>query len=89
MACETPVIGSDIGGIAAQVEDGKQGFLVEPGNIKELAQKAIRLLQDENLRCKMGQAARCKAQQYFSKERGVRQYLNLYHEVLNNNAIHA
>lgn len=84
MACETPVIGSNIGGISAQIEDGKQGFLVEPGNIGELAQKTTRLLRNEDLRCKMGQAARNRAQRYFSRERGVRQYLNLYHEVLNN-----
>ncbi|WP_165037820.1 glycosyltransferase [Enterococcus sp. ZJ1622] len=36
MACGTPVIGSNLGGIKTYVKDGKNGFLIAPGNQKEL-----------------------------------------------------
>src|SRR5690606_16909161 len=37
MACGTPVIGSNVGGIKYSVADGKTGFLVEPKKPAELA----------------------------------------------------
>lgn len=40
MACGTPVIGSNLGGIKTYVQDGKNGFLIAPGNQREL-EKAI------------------------------------------------
>lgn len=39
MACAVPVIGSKIGGLQSYIEDGKNGFLFEPGNYKELYKK--------------------------------------------------
>ncbi|HGF8315779.1 glycosyltransferase family 4 protein [Enterococcus sp. DIV1283b] len=36
MACGTPVIGSNLGGIKTYVKDGENGFLIAPGNQKEL-----------------------------------------------------
>ncbi|MCD5032919.1 glycosyltransferase family 4 protein [Enterococcus faecalis] len=36
MACGTPVIGSNLGGIKTYIKDGKNGFLIAPGNQKEL-----------------------------------------------------
>lgn len=45
MACGKPVIASRIGGIPEQVEDGVSGFLFEPFNAVDLAEKIIRLFQ--------------------------------------------
>lgn len=56
MACERPIIASNSGGIPVMVEDGKTGILVEPGNVEELAEKIIALLQDEHLREKNGES---------------------------------
>lgn len=39
MACGVPVAGSRIGGLLDYIVDGKNGFLFEPGNYKELAEK--------------------------------------------------
>lgn len=36
MACGTPVIGSNLGGIKTYVKDGKNGFLIAPGSQEEL-----------------------------------------------------
>ncbi|EOR92953.1 Glycosyl transferase, group 1 [Arcticibacter svalbardensis MN12-7] len=49
MACGTPVIGSNVGGIKYSVEDGKTGFLVPPDKPEELAIKIKWLLSDRDL----------------------------------------
>ncbi len=41
MACGTPVVGSNIGGLKEIVEDGVTGFLVPPGNPEILASKLL------------------------------------------------
>jgi len=50
MACGTPVIGSNIGGITDIIENGYNGFLSEPKNPDDIADKVIILLSDEKLR---------------------------------------
>ncbi|HSH31185.1 MAG TPA: glycosyltransferase [Candidatus Saccharimonadales bacterium] len=49
MACGTPVIGSNVGGIKYSVIDGKTGFLVPPNNPAVLASKLKDLLQSQKL----------------------------------------
>jgi len=69
MACATPVIGSRVGGIKTSVADGKTGFLVPPKNAQALANRLLRLLADENLRDRMGRAARRRIEQHYTWER--------------------
>ena len=38
MACGTPVIGSDIGGIPTYLQDGYNGYLVRPGSVNDLVE---------------------------------------------------
>lgn len=49
MACGTPVIGSNVGGIKYTVEEGKTGLLVPPNNPTALAAKIEMLIEDERL----------------------------------------
>jgi D-inositol-3-phosphate glycosyltransferase len=49
MACGTPVIGSNVGGIKSTIVDGKTGFLVPPNNPAILAQRIIELLSSNTL----------------------------------------
>ena len=44
MAASTPVIGSNIGGIATYINDGENGFLFEPKNSMELANNIIKYM---------------------------------------------
>jgi glycosyltransferase involved in cell wall biosynthesis len=61
MAGETPVIASSIGGIPEIIVDGESGMLVPPGDARALRAAMQQLLQDTELRQKMGQAAKRRA----------------------------
>ncbi|OGL41231.1 MAG: hypothetical protein A3C43_03695 [Candidatus Schekmanbacteria bacterium RIFCSPHIGHO2_02_FULL_38_11] len=74
MACGKPVIASKTGGLELIVEDGKTGFLFEPGNVEELMQKLELLLDDENLRNKMGEEGRKRAEELFSWDNIIEKY---------------
>lgn len=71
-----PVVASRIGGLAEIVEDGKTGFLVQPERPVELANRIVQLLKDEDLRREMGEEARRRALDCFSRERMVRGFLD-------------
>ncbi|SJZ42250.1 N-acetyl-alpha-D-glucosaminyl L-malate synthase BshA [Selenihalanaerobacter shriftii] len=83
MACEVPVIASNTGGIPEVIIDGVTGFLAEPGNVKEMADKGIRLLQNEEMYYEFSQNARHRAVTRFSAERIVDEYEEYYYELLN------
>jgi len=68
MARGTPVVSTAVGGIPEVIENGVEGFLVEPGDIKALAEAMERLLTDENLWISMSKAARKKVEDKFSSE---------------------
>ncbi|HVG57295.1 MAG TPA: glycosyltransferase [Hyalangium sp.] len=71
----TPVIGGNVGGIRHQIDDGVNGFLVS--SVEETADRIVRLLSDEGLRRRMGEAAREKVRQRFLMTRYLEQYLDL------------
>ena len=54
-ACRQPVIGGRITAVASVIEDGQDGLLVECGNVDELANALLQLLQNPELRASMGQ----------------------------------
>jgi D-inositol-3-phosphate glycosyltransferase len=64
MACGTPVIASDVGGLAFLVKDGRTGYRVPARDPAALAAKITRLLADEGLRRRIGQRAACWAESY-------------------------
>lgn len=57
-SCEKPVIGGRSGGAVEAVEDGVSGWLVDPDNTDELADKVIEILSDEQLRTRIGRQGR-------------------------------
>ncbi len=61
MACGTPVIGSDIGGIPHVIDVGVDGLIVPPGNIAALATALRRVLQNPDEADAMGRNGRRKA----------------------------
>lgn len=84
MATGTPVIASDVGGLADIVEDGVTGFLVPPGDVGTLASRLQRLVEDPELRLRMGVAATHRARRYAASS-VVPQWEQLYQEVTTGN----
>ena len=82
MACEVPVVASKVGGLPEVVTDGEDGYLVEPGDIRQMAARAISILADNSTRKEMGQRARAKAQDQFCSTKIIAMYENYYQKVL-------
>lgn len=63
-ACGLPMVASNLQGLAESVLDGQTGFLFEPGNHQELADKIERLLDNPELAARLGRAGRdrCEAE---------------------------
>jgi len=64
MSCGTPVIASQVGGLAFLVQDGLTGFHVPDGDPDALCEKLTRLIADHELRRQMGENASAYAHQY-------------------------
>lgn len=75
-ACRKPVVATRVGGIPEVVEDGVSGFLVEPGDVEELAERVGRLIADSTLRIRLGEAGRARVIKDFSS-RPVREFETL------------
>ena len=58
LACEVPVVATDVGGIPELIINGETGYLVPAKNPLELSEKVNKLLGDENQREKMGKFGR-------------------------------
>ena len=61
MAYGRAVVTTGVGGLADAVEDGVTGIVVPPGDPVALREALVRLLADESLRLRLGEAARAKA----------------------------
>jgi phosphatidylinositol alpha-1,6-mannosyltransferase len=66
MATEKPVVLSDIPGVREVIEDGNQGLLTRPTDPKDLAQKVNTLIDDPELRTKMGKRGRKRVMENFT-----------------------
>jgi 2-deoxystreptamine N-acetyl-D-glucosaminyltransferase/2-deoxystreptamine glucosyltransferase len=66
MAAGRPVVASAVGGLLDLVVDGETGLLVPPGNVGALRAALERLLDDVELRRRMGEAGRERIREHFT-----------------------
>lgn len=85
MACGKPVVATNIQGYASVLANGEEGLLVPPRDAKSLAHALLSLLNDKNLRLKMGAKGRIKAEKY-SWPNISRQVMDYYNSLLNSHA---
>lgn len=78
MATGLPVVATDVGDIHTAVVAGRHGFLVPPRAPDQLASALSTLLHDEELRTKMGRAARETAELDWSAEATWKQIVTTY-----------
>ncbi len=79
-----PLVATDVRGCREIVRNGVNGFIVPPKDPERLAQALATLLQNRELRQRMGKASREIAVNEFSEELVVRATLALYEELLGN-----
>jgi len=85
LACGTPVIGTDMGGLPEVVTHGETGFLFPLGSVAEMAEAGVALLKDQERWTRFSAAARADAVERFSNGRVVPMYEELYREVIGGN----
>jgi N-acetyl-alpha-D-glucosaminyl L-malate synthase BshA len=82
MSCEVPVIASDVGGIPEVIEDGVDGYLIDPGDVADAARHAIEILSRSDRGRSMGLAARANARKKFCSNDVIPAYERYYQRVL-------
>lgn len=87
MACGTPVIASDVGGLKYTVVPQETGLLAPPKNEAVFADAIDRLLGDSLWRQQLGHRARQRVETYFSWDRIASQLSQLYTQLLQQSAI--
>ena len=81
MACGTPVVASQVGGLAYLVQDGVTGFTVPVDEPEALADRLALILGDVDLRARLGRQAAELAQEY-AWEKIARRIMDVYESVL-------
>jgi glycosyltransferase involved in cell wall biosynthesis len=71
MACGKPVVATRVAGVQEAVRDGETGYTVEVGDIGGLAEAALRLLRDEELKRRLGRNARLMVEEEFNYEKVI------------------
>lgn len=84
-ACSRPVIASRIGGVPEVLIDEKTGYLVEPKNIDQLAEKIIKLASDIQLIKEFGQNGYEFVAENYRWDENVKTMIELYERLINEN----
>ena len=81
LACGKPLVGTNVGGIVTMIKEGWNGFLVEPANEKQLAEKIKHLIDHPEKWEEMGRNSRKLAEDEFDWRKIAEKYLEVYEEV--------
>lgn len=84
MSGKTPVVGTRKGGIPLAVKDGINGFLFRPKSNVQIAEACNKLLENDDLREKMGKAARKTVEEKFVWEKIAKKYIRIYKKAYTN-----
>jgi glycosyltransferase involved in cell wall biosynthesis len=82
MSHKIPCIGSNVDATPEIIEDGSTGYLIEPNNHEELAEKIIMLMEDENLMKEMGIKGRKRVEKYFTWDLVVDRMTEVFKKVI-------
>jgi glycosyltransferase involved in cell wall biosynthesis len=82
IACGTPCVAFNIGGMPDTIEHQHNGYLAQPYKIEDLARGIAWVLENEERHQKLSHRSREKADQEFALEIQARSYLSLFSEIL-------
>ncbi|MFH2105456.1 MAG: glycosyltransferase family 4 protein, partial [Parcubacteria group bacterium] len=77
-ACGKSVVVTNISGLTEVVEDGVTGLVVENKNIEQISSALVKLVGDKNLRHEMGAAGRRRVEKYFTVEKMVGKFAEVF-----------
>ena len=83
LACGTPCVAFDIGGMPDMIEHEANGYLVKPLQVEDLAAGIAWVLDNPERRKKLSDNAREKVVQEFTQEIQANRYLRLFEEIKN------
>ena len=82
MAMKVPVVATNVGGLPEIIDNNVTGILVPPGDANSLSRAIVALMNNDELRKKMGVAGRLNVENKFSLENNVRKTEEIYLNVL-------
>ncbi len=82
LAMRVPVIGTENGGVPEIIENGVNGFMFEPDNAAELAERIMKLLGDSELRKQMGKRGQKIVNEKFDIDKKITEYERLFADLI-------
>lgn len=82
MACGVPCIGTNVGGMPEVIRPGKNGYLVELGDIEQAAGYAVKILSDPAEQSKLKKGALATVEKEFHSTKILEQYEAIYESLL-------
>jgi glycosyltransferase involved in cell wall biosynthesis len=82
LAAGRPVVATRVGGVPDVVRDGEDGFLVDAGDVRSLADRLEQLAGDDELRRAMGESGRSRVLARYSVDRLIDDVDRLYQSLL-------
>jgi glycosyltransferase involved in cell wall biosynthesis len=76
-----PVVASIFGAAPEIIEDGVEGYLVDPTNSQLMAARIAALLEDPSLAAEMGSKGLRKVREFYDPSVAARKFERLYREV--------
>ncbi|MEM2741859.1 MAG: glycosyltransferase family 4 protein, partial [Nitrososphaeria archaeon] len=82
LACGTPVVATTVGGIPEIIRNNENGILVPQNDEKKLAEAIDYLLQNKDVRVRLGQNGRKNIVERFSYRSSIKKLLKIYQKML-------
>jgi N-acetyl-alpha-D-glucosaminyl L-malate synthase BshA len=82
MACEVPVVASNVGGLPEVIEHGVDGYLHKPRDVEAAAGYALEILSRQDRGRAMGQTARINARKKYCAKDVIPLYEEYYRQVI-------
>jgi glycosyltransferase involved in cell wall biosynthesis len=82
MSAGLPIVSTDVGGVREAIADGRDGMLVAPADSAALGRATVTMLDDSDLRTRLGAAARDRVAREFARQAMLADLSDLYTEIL-------
>ena len=77
-----PIVATNVGGIPLQIRDGEEGFLVNPHDRDQFAERIVEIVKNPSLAKEMGGKGKERVRNHFLITRLLSDYLNLLNDMI-------